>query len=392
MVGGIAPRRSCTAMSVSVAMRNPGVPRARAGRMRIALVGPLPPPPGGMANQCEQLARLLPCDAISVQVVRTNAPYRPAWAGRVPVVRAVVRLLPYLWRLWRSAGQADAMHVLANSGWAWHLFAAPAVWIARLRHVPVILNYRGGEAEAFMRRAPRHVPATLRMAQALVAPSPFLQRVFHDLGFEPITVPNFVDLDRFVPGAPCDFGDAPHLVVTRNLEAIYDIATALRAFASIRGTYPNARLSIAGIGPERARLEALAAELGIEGAVALLGRIDGARMPALYASADCMLNPSRVDNMPNAILEAFASGVPVVSTDAGGIPDMAEDGRSALLVPVGDAAAMAAQALRVLSDRALAASLRRHGLQAVARYAWPVIRDRWLQLYREVAADRGAGA
>ena len=230
------------------------------------------------------------------------------------------------------------------------------------------------------------------MAKALVAPSPFLQRVFHDLGFEPITVPNFVDLDRFAPGALRDFGDAPHLVVTRNLEAIYDIATALRAFASIRGTYPNARMSIAGIGPERARLEALAVELGIDDAVALLGRIDGARMPALYAAADCMLNPSRVDNMPNAILEAFASGVPVVSTDAGGIPDMVEDGHSALLVPVGDAAAMAGQAIRVLSDRALAASLRRHGLQAVARYAWPVIRERWLQLYREVAVDRGARA
>lgn len=355
-------------------------------------MGPLPPPPGGMANQCEQLARLLPCDMVSVQVARTNAPYRPAWAGRMPIFRALVRLLPYLWKLWRSAGQADVVHVLANSGWAWHLFAAPAVWIARLRDVPVIVNYRGGEAEAFMRKAPRHVPATLRMARAIVAPSPFLQRVFHDLGFAPVTVPNFVDLDRFAPGAPRDFGDAPHLVVTRNLEAIYDIATAVRAFAKVRESYPNARLSIAGIGPERAPLEALAIELGIDDAVALLGRIDGSRMPALYASADCMLNPSRVDNMPNAILEAFASGVPVVSTDAGGIPDMAEDGRSALLVSVADAEAMARQAVRVLSDRALAASLRTHGLQAVARYSWPVVRDCWLQLYLDVTADRGAAA
>jgi glycosyltransferase involved in cell wall biosynthesis len=345
-----------------------------------------------MANQCEQLARLLPCEAISVQVVRTNAPYRPAWAGRMPLVRALVRLLPYLWSLWRSAGRADVMHVLANSGWAWHLFAAPAVWIGRLRNVPVIVNYRGGEAEAFMRTAPRHVPATLRMAKAIVAPSPFLQRVFHDLGFEPVTVPNFVDLDRFVPGRPRDFGSAPHLVVTRNLEAIYDVATAMRAFARIRERFASATLSVAGIGPERASLEALAVELGIDDVVALPGRIDAEHMPALYASADCMLNPSRVDNMPNAILEAFASGVPVVSTNAGGIPDMVDDGRSALLVPVGDAEAMAQQALRVLSDRALAASLRSHGLQAVERYAWPVIRERWLHLYREVTVDRGVRA
>lgn len=370
-------------MSASVAVH---------GSVRIALVGPLPPPPGGMANQCEQLARLLPCEAFSVRVVRTNEPYWPTWVGRIPALRAAFRLVPYLWRLWRSAGQADAMHVLANSGWAWHLFAAPAVWIARLRNVPVIVNYRGGEAEAFMRGAPKHVWTTLRMAKALVAPSPFLQRVFRGLGFEPITVPNFVDLDRFVPGNPRDFGDAPHLVVTRNLEAIYDIATALRAFAVIKGTYPNARMSIAGIGPERTGLEALAAELGIDDAVAFLGRIDGAQMPALYASADCMLNPSRVDNMPNAILEAFACGVPVVSTDAGGIPDMVEDRHSALLVPVEDPGAMAAQAIRVLSDRRLAATLRSNGLQAVAQYSWSVIRDRWQQVYRDVAGNSGGGA
>jgi glycosyltransferase involved in cell wall biosynthesis len=379
-------------MSASVAVRDRSVSRPSTADLRVALVGPLPPPPGGMANQCEQLARLLPCEAISVQVVRTNAPYRPAWAGRMPLVRALVRLLPYLWSLWRSAGRADVMHVLANSGWAWHLFAAPAVWIGRLRNIPVIVNYRGGEAEAFMRTAPRHVPATLRMAKAIVAPSPFLQRVFRDLGFEPVTVPNFVDLDRFVPGLPRDFGSAPHLVVTRNLEAIYDVATAMRAFARIRERFPDARLSVAGIGPERASLETLAVELGIDDVVALPGRIDGEHMPALYASADCMLNPSRVDNMPNAILEAFASGVPVVSTNAGGIPDMVDDGRSALLVPVGDAEAMAQQAVHVLSDRALAASLRSHGLQAVERYAWPVIRERWLHLYREVTADRGVRA
>ena len=72
-----------------------------------------------MANQCEQLLRLLRAEGVSVELVRTNAPYRPAWIGRVPVLRAGARLLPFLVELWRSIGRAEVVHVFANSGWAW---------------------------------------------------------------------------------------------------------------------------------------------------------------------------------------------------------------------------------------------------------------------------------
>ena len=122
--------------------------------VHIGLIGPLPPPPGGMANQTLQLNELLLRDGHRVELVQMNAPYSPAWAGRIPVLRAGVRLLPYLWRLWRVAGKVQLLHVMANSGWSWHLFAAPAIWIARLRGCPVVVNYRGGEADAFLSGPP----------------------------------------------------------------------------------------------------------------------------------------------------------------------------------------------------------------------------------------------
>lgn len=356
----------------------------------LCIVGPLPPPSGGMANQCEQLVRLLRQEGIHVELVRNNAPYSPAWAGRIPVLRALVRLLPYLARLWMVSGRVQVMHILANSGWAWHLFAAPAVWIGRARGVKVIVNYRGGNADTFFASAPRHVLATLRMASERVTPSGFLQRVFARYALAAEIVPNIIDLSRFSPAPVRDFDDAPHLIVTRNLEPIYDIPTAVRAFARIRQVLPRARLTVAGTGPELGRLQALTRELGIEDAVRFAGRIDNADIPALYASADCMLNPSTVDNMPISILEAFASGVPVVSTDAGGIPDMVEDGVSARLVPIGDAERMAAEALRVLAEPTRAAAMRAAGIEAAAGYAWPTVRDQWLDLYRRVAGQQDA--
>ena len=356
----------------------------------VCVVGPLQPPSGGMANQCEQLVRLLRADGASVELVCTNPPYRPRWIGSLPVLRAGFRLLPYLLHLWRAIGRAAVVHVLANSGWAWHLFAAPAIVVARWRDTPVIINYRGGNADSFLARAPRHVRRLLAAGSLRVTPSVFLQRVFAKYGLSADVVPNIIDLSRFAPVPRRSFGDAPHLVVTRNLEEIYDIPTALRAFVRIRTAFPQAQLTVAGSGPEGERLQALAGELGLRDSVRFAGRIANVAMPAIYAAADCMLNPSTVDNMPNSILEAFASGVPVVSTDAGGIPDLVRDGVSGLLVAVGDEQAMARAALRVLQNGELATALRQAGLEQAASYAWPQVRARWLAAYSRVAGGRSA--
>ena len=357
---------------------------------RIALVGPLPPPSGGMANQCEQLLRLLRAEGAIVELVRTNAPYRPAWIGRVPVLRAGARLLPFLVALWRSIGRAEVVHVFANSGWAWHLLALPAVVMARLRGTAVIVNYRGGLADEFLSTGPRHVKAWLARATLRVTPSAFLLRVFARHGLDAEVIPNIIDLSRFSVSLNPARRDAPHLIVTRNLEPIYDIPTALRAFAQVRLRYPAARLTVAGSGPQRAALLQLAAELSLSEAVHFSGRIDNAQIGALYASADCLLNPTTADNMPISILEALASGVPVVSTNAGGIPDLVQHGVTALLVPVGDHAAMAHEALRVLDDAAVASALRRAGLAEVQRFAWPHVKRQWQSAYQRASHARGS--
>ncbi|WP_157264918.1 glycosyltransferase family 4 protein [Azohydromonas aeria] len=336
--------------------------------LRVALVGPLPPPAGGMANQTRQLAELLRGAGAQVTLVQTNAPYRPAWAGKVPVLRAGARLLPYLGALWRAAGRSDVCHVMANSGWSWHLFAAPAIWVARARGVPVVVNYRGGEADAFLQRSGAAVRWSMRRVARLAVPSGFLQQVFTRHGMAAEVVPNIVDLARFTPAEPA--GSA-HLVVARNLEPIYDNATALRALALVRQRHPGAHMTIAGTGPELRRLQALAAQLGLgEEAVCFAGRLDRDAMAALYRRADVAINPSTVDNMPNSVLEALACGVPVVSTDVGGVPFIVRHGQTALLVGAGDAPAMAAAVVQLLDDGALRSRLRQAGLDDVQSYTW----------------------
>lgn len=358
--------------------------------LRIGLVGPLPPPSGGMANQTRQLSELLTREGHQVEVIQVNAPYHPAWIGHIRGIRAAARLLPYLWRLWSAAGRVQLFHVMANSGWSWHLFAAPAVAIAKLRGIGAVVNYRGGGADGFFARSFRQVRRTLKRTDAVVVPSGFLQEVFERYGTTAAVVPNIIDLTRFSPTQDGQDPRAPHLVVTRNLEPIYDVATAIRAFQLVKARYPTARLTVAGSGPERANLEALTRGLGLDDAITFTGRLDNKEIASLYRTASVMINPSRVDNMPISILEALASGVPVVSTNVGGIPYLVESGITALLVPPEEPKAMAEAVLHILDEPAFAQRLIRAGLETVLAYSWPNVRDRWMAVYETVLHGPGA--
>jgi len=281
--------------------------------------------------------------------------------------------------------------VMANSGWSWHLYASPALLMARVCGRPAVVNYRGGGAAGFLARSLRPVRFSMRWAAALIVPSGFLQQVFAAVDMPARIVPNIVDLVRFRPSSSITGATPvvePHLVVTRNLEPVYDNATALRAFARVLVYHPGARLTMAGTGPQKALLVALAVELQLGDRVQFPGRLDRDAMADLYRQASVMVNPSLVDNTPNSVLEAWASGVPVVSTNVGGVPFLVTDGVNGLLVPPGQPEAMAVAVLRLLDDPSLRASLVGSGLVEAQRYTWDQVAPQLHDVYQQVLASR----
>ena len=355
--------------------------------LHVGLVGPLPPPYGGMANQTRQLAGLLRGEGLTVTLVRTNADYRPQWIAGVPVIRAMVRMIPYLVALWRTAGRCDVLHVMANSGWSWYLFATPAIWMARFRNKPVIVNYRGGEAESFFSEATRFAHLTLRKASGLIVPSGFLRTVFSKFGAQAEIVPNIVDLAHFNNPSP-HRSVRRHLLVARNLEPIYDNETAIRAFAKLHREFPDATLTIAGSGPLEGELKTLVEKEGVGGAVIFAGRLDREKMADAYRRADVAINPSLVDNMPNSVLEALASGVPVVSTNVGGVPFIVRDEQTALLVPAGSVDEMAQAIRRLIRDPALCEQLINNGLAEANKYTWQQVWPVLAGVYKHATGNR----
>lgn len=173
----------------------------------------------------------------------------------------------------------------------------------------------------------------------------------------------------------------PLLLWVGRLDPIKGLDVLIAAIALLARTRP-VQVAIVGEGPYRAELEALAASAGLADRLHLLGRRDD--VPRLLKTADVFVFPSRTEGLPNAILEAMAAGVPVVATDVPGCRDLVIHERSGLLVPVDDAAALADEVDRLLTNPDLAARLARAALADVSRN---FMLDRTFRTYRALYAE-----
>ena len=122
-----------------------------------------------------------------------------------------------------------------------------------------------------------------------------------------------------------------------------------------------------------------------------MGKVAPERMPELYDKADVFINASVIDNMPLSIIEAFAAGLAVVTTDAGGIPYIVEDGRNGLLARCGDEQSLAQAVLRLFDEPGLAVRLAAAARARLRDYTWAAVRGEWLRLYQELANPSAAG-
>lgn len=347
---------------------------------RMVLIGPLPPPAGGMARQAEQQQSLLKQEGVDVQFIQTNLPYTPLWVGSIPVLRAVFRLMHFLILLLVNIKRQDVVHVMANSGWSWYLFAVPAIVIARLKTCRIILNYRGGDADPFFSASWGKIKPVIQLTDQVIVPSGYLKDVFKKYGVEATVIPNTLNRDEFKPSETLAEGPSI-LLFARNLEPIYGPDIALRAFAELKNSHPDLLLEMTGEGPSRHQLEMLAKELGVFHRVRFLGRLSKAEMVAAYQRATLLINPSLTDNSPNALIEAMSCGLPIVTSDAGGIPYLVTDGETGLICTTPDASEYATLLDRLLRDAVLRGKLRGEGFDCARKFDRNTVIQQWMEKY-----------
>jgi glycosyltransferase involved in cell wall biosynthesis len=165
----------------------------------------------------------------------------------------------------------------------------------------------------------------------------------------------------------------------------------LRAAAELVRQRPATRFSIAGDGPDRAILEQLIAQLGLGPRTSLLGRTDD--MPGFYSSIDVLASASRQEGLPIALLEGMASGLPIVATSVGAVPQLVRDGETGLLVETENPVALASAMLRVVDDPLLRQSLGDHASRLIAdEFSADRMAAEYVELYRHALAERNRNA
>jgi glycosyltransferase involved in cell wall biosynthesis len=356
-------------------------------RLNIAIVAPSMGILGGQAVQASRLLKSWRDDSdIHAWLVPVNPlPPRPLrWTLRVKYVRTLATQVLYWPSLVRELRKADVVHVFSASYFSFLLAPLPSVLVARLLGKPVVMNYRSGEAPDHLKRS-AIARTTLRSVDRNAVPSRFLNEVFAGFGIHSEIIPNIVDVERFRFRRRDRLH--PRILSTRNFEPLYNLPCTLRAFRLVQDRHPQASLTLVGGGSQEPSIRRLADELRLEH-VTFAGQVPPDEIWRHYAAADIYLQTPDIDNMPTSILEAFASGCPVVATRAGGVPAILDHGVHGLLVPCRDHQAAADAMLRLLDDPALAVRVADAAFETCTRYQWSSVRSQWVALYRGVVRPR----
>ncbi len=348
--------------------------------LRVLIVAPSFDILGGQSVQAARLAdrlRAEPSLEIGFLPINPRLPGPLRFLQRIKYVRTLVTSIAYVLSLLARVYKYDVIHVFSASYASFVIAPTPAILIGKLYRRRVLLNYHSGEAEDHLQRWRSAVP-TIKLADTVIVPSEYLVRVFAQFGLTAHAIYNLVDTGKlhFRDRTPL----RPVFLSNRNFEVHYGIDRVLRAFKIIQEKFPEATLEVVGDGSQRRALETLAQELGLRGTT-FRGQIDPNAMPAVYDAADIYLNASEIDNQPLSILEAFACGLPIVTTDAGGIPDMVSDRRTAMMVPRGDYVQLAERAIELLNNQSETRQMIERARQECLKYSWESVRDAWLNSY-----------
>ncbi len=285
---------------------------------------------------------------------------------------------------------------------------ATSAWMARAvlgPRAPALVTTLHGTDVTLVGNDDSYLPITrhaVAASDAVTTPSVFLRdAAWRNLELDPLAtpievIPNFVDVDRYAPDGEAAAarlaglwdGDrtVPVIVHVSNFRPVKRVPRVIELLERVRRTTP-ARLLLIGDGPERARVESRIRKLGLRDHVRLLGQQE--RFQPLLSAAAAFVLPSETESFGLAALEALSSGVPVVASRVGGLPEVVRHGETGFLADPEDLDGMAAHLVALVSDPERRRQMGRAAREdALKRFREGPMIDRYEALYRRTLADR----
>jgi len=294
----------------------------------------------------------------------------------------LLRLADMLGTIVRHRKQTDLVLIdtYSTSNFYYALFTALLCRLLDIGYIPIL---HGGNLPHRLKKNPLMCQAVFGHSIVNVAPSGYLYDVFKKAGYHVEYIPNSLEIDRYVYKEREQL--RPKLLYVRALSKVYNPEMAIKVLAMLVPLYPDAKLCI--VGPDKdgtlADVKALAKALGVEKHVQFTGKMDKSEWIALSEEYDIFINTASFDNTPVSVMEAMALGLPVVSTNVGGIPYLVEDGNEGLLVNKDDVKAMVEKIIRLLSTPVKAKKIAQKARKKVEGFSDPEVKRRWKELMKK---------
>jgi glycosyltransferase involved in cell wall biosynthesis len=229
-------------------------------------------------------------------------------------------------------------------------------------------------------------------ADAIIAPSQYFKGIISGWGIPHHKIEviyNAIDVSEYDPACSKEearkrLGLNGKIILTvARLTSWKGVDRVIEVLPEIRGRIDEAKLVVVGDGPELGNLKRLARELGVEKSMNFVGRVPHEEVPYYLRAADVFVLYSGYEGLPHIVLEAMATGVPVILSDKGGNREVVEDGVNGLLVPIGNQEKLKEAILRVLQDKELAEEFVDRSREKVAHtFAWDVMVERTLDVFQ----------
>lgn len=298
----------------------------------------------------------------------------------------VTRLLEIIVTLIANSRRFDIVSLEVYGGMGFFIADISSL-LCKAVGLPLVMVLHGGGLPELAEKRPRWIKRVLSRADRLVAPSPFLAGEMSRRGFEVQVIPNVIDLDAYPFRKRSKL--LPHLMWMRSFHPTYNPEMAVNVLAELRKTAPEATLTMAGVDKGLLpKIKSLVEEMNLSDAVSFPGFLGADEKKKLFQNASIFLNTNRIDNMPVAVVEARAFGLPVVATNVGGLPMLISNGENGLLVENENVRQMVDAVKLLLNDSDLAQKLSANGRMLAERSAWTAVRARWEEVFADVLCKR----
>lgn len=299
----------------------------------------------------------------------------------------VARIIDMLWAIVRMRRRTSLVIIDAFSSRAfWYAyFAASLCQFFKIPYIPIL---HGGDFLARLNRSPRAAHFVFCNSAMNISPSLYLKEHFTKAGFPVRYIPNFLEIENYPQMQRNE--NSVHLLWVRSFHQLYNPLLAIEVLAALKSNYPKATLLMVGPDKDGSMMLAKqrAIELEVENSVTFTGLLTRTEWIKQASNSTVFINTTNFDNMPISIIEAMALGLPVVSTNVGGLPYLITNDKDGILLPPCSVTAFTMAIQKIINDPDYTQSMILMAREKALSFDWSNVGPQWREIINQYKRDR----